>query len=418
VVHFSDLHIGVESYGSTDPETGLSSRMTDILKVFDEVVEYAIGERADIVIFCGDAYKSRDPSQTQQREFAKRIRQLSVAGIPAFLLVGNHDLPNAMGRATTLEIFQTLAVSNIHVGNRPAVHRVNTASGPLQIASLPWLRRTALLGREEGRGLTMEQATGRAQEVLTEAVAFLSREADPSMPTVLAAHASVANARTGSERTMMVGQDPVLLTGNLALSPFDYVALGHIHKAQVLYEHPPIVYSGRLERIDFNEEKDEKGFYVIELDPGASPGSRCVDFRFHSVSARRFLTIETSLEADETNPTRRVLQEVGRYESEAKGAIVRVVVHMPERMEGQLQEAEIRKALKESHYLSLNRDVRRETRVRLGDQPAERLTPMQALELYLDSKKVSPDRKKTLLEYALQVIDMEVEHEEAEGPSA
>jgi len=54
--------------------------------------------KVDLVLFCGDAYKSREPSQTHQREFAKRINRLSTAGIPIFLLVGNHDLPNAIGR--------------------------------------------------------------------------------------------------------------------------------------------------------------------------------------------------------------------------------------------------------------------------------------------------------------------------------
>ena len=79
------------------------------------------------------------PGQTQQREFARRIRYLSEKGIPVFLLVGNHDLPNAVGRATRTEIFDTLAVSGVHVSHKPEIFVVGTADGPLQIASLPWL---------------------------------------------------------------------------------------------------------------------------------------------------------------------------------------------------------------------------------------------------------------------------------------
>src|SRR5436305_10214186 len=110
IVHFADLHIGVENYSRLDPDTGLPSRLLDFLAAFDELVECAIGEQADLVIFAGDAYKSREPSQTHQREFAKRVRRLTQGGIPVFLLVGNHDLPNAISRASALEIFQTLAV--------------------------------------------------------------------------------------------------------------------------------------------------------------------------------------------------------------------------------------------------------------------------------------------------------------------
>src|SRR5512137_2618895 len=112
IIHFADLHLGVETFGHINPETGLSSRLEDYLKALDRVVDYAMERSVDLVLFCGDAYKSREPSQTQQREFAKRIKRLSAGGIPLFLLIGNHDLPNAIGRATTIEIFDTLSVPN------------------------------------------------------------------------------------------------------------------------------------------------------------------------------------------------------------------------------------------------------------------------------------------------------------------
>jgi len=118
ILHFADLHIGVENYGRVDPETGLSTRLMDFLAALDEVVEYALTQDVDLVLLAGDAYKSRDPNQTQQRELAQRLAKLSSAGIPVFLLVGNHDLPHAVGRATAIEIFNTLQVPNLHVGDQ------------------------------------------------------------------------------------------------------------------------------------------------------------------------------------------------------------------------------------------------------------------------------------------------------------
>ncbi|MQY67529.1 MAG: exonuclease SbcCD subunit D, partial [Dehalococcoidia bacterium] len=82
ILHFADLHLGVESYGRIDPTTGLSSRLLDFLKALDQLVDYAIDNKVDLVLFCGDAYKSREPTQTQQREFARRIYRLSSSGIP------------------------------------------------------------------------------------------------------------------------------------------------------------------------------------------------------------------------------------------------------------------------------------------------------------------------------------------------
>ena len=73
IVHTADVHIGVENYGRPAPVTKTSSRLLDFLNTLDEVVDYSISHQADIVLFCGDAYKSRNPSQTHQREFAARI---------------------------------------------------------------------------------------------------------------------------------------------------------------------------------------------------------------------------------------------------------------------------------------------------------------------------------------------------------
>ena len=143
IIHFADLHLGVENYGRINPQTGLSTRLEDFLRSFDELADYAIGQQVDLVLFCGDAYKTREPTQTQQREFARRINRIALAGIPVFLLTGNHDMPNAAGRATATEIFDTLAVHNVTVAGKPGVSRITTPSGDIQIAALPWLRRTA-----------------------------------------------------------------------------------------------------------------------------------------------------------------------------------------------------------------------------------------------------------------------------------
>src|SRR4030043_396909 len=167
IVHFADLHLGVESYGRIDPATGISSRLLDFLAALDQVVDYAINNTVDIVIFSGDAYKSREPSQTQQREFAKRINRRISNDIPIFIVTGNHDLPNAVGKATATEIFDTLEIKNVYVSNRPEVYRIETKSGPLQVASLPWLRRGALLSREDTKNLDFIQINEMMKQALS-----------------------------------------------------------------------------------------------------------------------------------------------------------------------------------------------------------------------------------------------------------
>ncbi len=404
ILHFADLHLGVESYGRIDPTTGLSSRLHDFLAALDQVVDYALQNKVDLVLFCGDAYKSREPSQTQQREFAKRINWLSTSGIPIFLLIGNHDLPNAIGRATSTEIFDTLAVKNVYVSNRPDIYHIPTNSGIIQIASLPWLRRSALLSKEDTKNLDFDQINQRLQQVLTNIITANIPKLDPKLPSILAAHVWVSSAQVGSERSMTIGQEHMLLLSNVANPAFDYIALGHIHKHQVLSHNPPVVYPGSLERLDFSEEEDNKGFYLVEIEPDKETGKRQVSFDFHQVTGRRFLTINIGIESPDPEPTSTVLRAIAEQEDRVRDAIVRLNVSLPAETEGQLRDNDIRNMLKEAYYFTIAKDIQRETRLRLGKWTAEEIPPLDALKAYLESKKVSPERAKLLLEYGEKLI--------------
>jgi exonuclease SbcD len=402
ILHFADLHLGMETYGGVDPATGLSTRLLDVLRSLDEVVEYAVGNDVDLVLFCGDAYKNRDPSQTQQREFAKRLRRLSERGIPVFLLVGNHDLPNAIGRANAVEIFDTLSVNHIHVGNQPDIYSIPTKKGNVQIVALPWLKRSALLSREEAKNLSIEQANDRLQEMMTRRLLSLISELDPSLPSLLAAHIAVSTAKPGSERSMVVGRDPVLLLGNVALPVFDYVALGHIHRHQVLFQNPPVVYAGSLERFDFGDEDEDKGFYVVDVETIGK--EKRVIYEFHKVNARRFVTVTVDIAVEDADPIGTVLKAIAQQHAAIENAVVRVHICLPAALEASVREVEINKALKAAHCAVIAKEVRQEARLRLGELSSQRLSPIEALKIYLEAKKVRDERQKVLLEYGEKLI--------------
>ena len=406
ILHFSDLHIGVENYGRTDPSTGFSTRLMDFLGSFDELVEYALSENVDLVLLAGDAYKGRDPSQTHQREFAKRLARLSAAGIPTFLLVGNHDLPNSPSRATAVDIFPTLTVPHVYVGNSLQNYVVPTKSGPLQVLAVPWPRRSGILSRDESKGLTIDQVRTEVQDRMTRTIQLRSQQLDPNMPALLAGHVTVNGATVGTERSMMLGQDHVLLSGNIAQPQLDYVALGHIHKHQVLrLEGPMMAYSGSLQRVDFSEEGDDKGFCVIDLDPSAPQGRRLADFQFHRVNARPFVTVDAAVSAGDPDPTAAVVRAIGR--KDVAGAVVRVRITLPGELDNRLRDADIRDVLQPAHYVAA---ITRETpetnrRTRLDAESAKDLQPMQALRLYLESRGVGPERREQVLRRAEELLE-------------
>ena len=398
ILHFADLHLGVENYNAgINPETGLSTRLHDFLNALDEVVEYALNNEVDLVLFCGDAYKSREPSQTHQREFARRIWKLSSHGVAVLLLTGNHDLPNAIGRATTVEIFKTLSIPNVVVANTLGTHKIGTRNGTIQIVALPWVRRNALLNRDSTKGLSPEDMIEQVQNKLTDLLTQEIDGLDPEIPAVLAAHITIANAKYGSERSMIMGNDYRLLQSNVASPKFDYIALGHIHKKQVLGQNPPVVYAGSLQRIDFSEEDDEKGFFIVDIDR-----DRKVNFEFVPVKTRGFVTIKVEIGEQEASPTEMVLNAIKRYA--VADAIVRIQISLPERLAKDIDDSAIRKALQAAYQVaSISHDVSRERRPRLSGLSPEGLQPLDALKAYYEAKK-SPLAVEVLLEYGRRII--------------
>ena len=382
-LHFADLHLGVENYGRPNSATGLSTRLEDFLRSFDSLVDHAIEEDVDLVLFCGDAYKTRNPNTTCQREFAARIKRLSDAGIKTVLLAGNHDVPAGMGKAHTLEIFGTLAVDNVIIADRPGTLIVRTKSGPTQIVVIPWPITSQLLTKDEIKGLTSDEVNELISEAIQRAISEEAAKLDRSVPSFLMAHISLFGATFGGERSVIMGHEVVLPLEAVTRPEFDYVALGHLHRHQILHEDPPVIYSGSLEAIDFGEEGEQKGFVVVDIDRGETK----VDFL--PVDARAFQTIDVEVTGDD--PTTQVLEAIA--ECEIAGRVVRVIIRADEEIAARLRDAEIHQALATAdHVGSITKDIRRAASLRLGDVSYEKMMPIELLGVYLTTKEMPPPR--------------------------
>jgi len=407
LLHFADLHVGMENYGKLDPQTGISSRIRDFLDRLDEVVDYAFERDADLVIFAGDAFKTRDPDPTQQREFARRIKRLADR-IPVFMLVGNHDIPGIAARATSIDIFRTLEVGNITVGRSIGSQVLQTRRGPVFLGWVPFPVRGRLIAQEDHRGQSVEELDRAVSALISGELADLARQAaEQAMPRVLVGHFSVGGATYGSERSVMLGRDLVIQKSALADPAWDYVALGHIHKHQNLTPAhprgapaadradgplPPIVYSGSLERIDFGEEVEDKGFCWVQLERGQTR------WEFHRVHARPFRSINVDAR-EEDDPTAAVVAAIQARGVE--GAVVKVTVALREGQETALRRRELEAALAPAaNVAAISVEVERSTRLAgLGASP-ESLTPLQWVERYFAAKQKSPERLERLLRAA------------------
>jgi DNA repair protein SbcD/Mre11 len=397
VLHFADTHIGMENYGKTDPQSGLSSRVVDFLHRMDDMCDFARENDVDLIIFAGDAFKTRAPNPTYQREFAHRIRDLSRLA-PIVMLVGNHDLPPTMLKASSIEIYETLDVPNVWVASNYDVYVIETKRGPVAVGTAPYPIRSRLLEDERTAGMTIAETDALLQENLTNILEDLAAQAELlDMPRLLTAHFTVNGAAVGSERGIMLGRDVAVLLSSLADARWDYVAMGHVHKHQNLTKGqkglPPVVYSGSIERIDFGEEGDPKGFCWLELERGN------VNWEFVQLNARPFVTLKVDLQ-DAANPTDKVLKLIAKHDLE--GAVVRLLLDMSPETETRLNENTIKDELKRVGVYQLagiRKHVEQPVRARLGASP-EGLTTPELLERYFISREISAERRRELLEAA------------------
>jgi exonuclease SbcD len=181
------------------------------------------------------------------------------------------------------------------------------------------------------------------------------------------------------------------------------VALGHIHKGQVLHEYPPVVYSGSLERLDFGDEDDEKGFYLIEIGPDPITGKRKTSYQFHSIDARRFFTLRIEVREADLDPNAVVFLNIMDNLAKIENAIVRLEISLPAELSAKLRDNEIRTLAKLAYSLTISREIRRETRLRLGRNAIEGITPADALKAYLESK-YSAERAEALFAEGQKLI--------------
>ena len=399
ILHFADAHIDMANYGRHDPETGLPLRVLDFLKSLDTIVDAAINEKVDMVIFAGDAYKDRSPAPTFQREWGRRIIRLSQAKIPTLLLVGNHDLSPAIGRAHAIQEFDTLQVPYVRVLQTPELLKPKDLWNlPVQVIAMPWIARSGLMASLDMSATDSSEVFANIESRISELIEGWLEEVDSNLPLILTAHASVQGATFGSERMVMLGSD-LVLPGSLVKNPrFDYVALGHIHKPQDLNEggQPPVIYPGSIERVDFGEAADDRYFIIADV----THGNTKVEWR-KLKEARRFIDRRVVIGSSE-NVTEN-LKDALPKPKEIEGAIIRLTVEYPREYDSLIDESALRKYAEEAFEFHLVKRPQMEARIRLpADQTISSMSPLDLLDQYWRAAKI--EDADTLQKLAQEII--------------
>ena len=389
ILHLSDIHLGSGfSYGHINPETRLNTRFEDFTRALKRCVDDAIAQNVDLVLFGGDAFPDATPPPYIQQAFAREFCRLVAADIPTVLLVGNHDQHLQGAGGASLCIYRTLGVPGFIVGDTLTTHRIETKSGSVQVVTLPWLTRSTLLTRPETQGLSMGEVGSLLLDRLRVALEGEIRRLDPEIPTVLLAHVMTDTARYGAERFLAVGKGFTVPMAILARDCFDYIALGHVHKYQRVSESPLAVYPGSIERLDFSEEKEEKGYIMLDLAKGKASAEFC------SLPARVFKTLEIDL-TEKEDPQAALIEAVQK--KELSEMVVRLAYKLRADQVEMVDNNVVAEALERAHSYSIQPQlVSQLSRPRLPELGVDSsLAPMSALRSYLDNREdlsaIAPD---------------------------
>lgn len=375
IIHAGDLHLGVENYGKQDPYTLTNSRVLDFLRSLDFLILETISSKADLLLITGDIYHMREPSIYIQNEFSKRLIRLADHNIPVVLLIGNHDSLIAIKRVSSLQIFSELRVPNLTIIDEPKLFTINTKSGELQIAGIPFLEPATLREFVVNNKLDNNQQLDLIETVFTKLIDGFLQDIDPKIPSILTAHLTLREAIYQNWRPAMIGNEIYLSEKVLRRKGFSYIALGHIHKSQILSNDkhlPKAAYPGSLDVLDFGEADYNHGFFGVEFSKNN------IDLTFFPVPGQRKLVTLTITADSEEAVISQITKELqaGLYEND----ILRIII----KTNAPIDEQRIRRDFSLYCYLiaSIRYERSIENKTRLKDLSSD-MNPLDSLQQFL-----------------------------------
>ena len=284
-LHTGDLHLDspIEGLSAAAPPEVLAVLRGATTEAWRNVVRTAIAERVDFVVVAGDVFEVSSPTLLGQTRFRDGLAELAAAGIPSYVVHGNHDPLDGRSWAASLHF-------------PDAVHRFGTAA----VEAAPVLRDGTEIARVYGRSYPRAAVTDNY------AAGF---RADPDGPFAIGLLHTNVGDRPGHGNYAPCSVD------DLRASGMDYWALGHIHQPGQVLADPPAYYCGIPQGRDPGE-LGARGCYLVDAD-----AARRVTTRFVATDVVRWQPIEVAIDelADDEALDRACREAIGEAIDAAEG---------------------------------------------------------------------------------------------------
>lgn len=392
-IHIADTHIGVTTHGTEDVNLGMNTRVADFLESLDVAIDYVEEHGIELALFSGDAFHSRNPLMVYVSEFGARIQRLSRL-CKVVMIPGNHDI-TVSRQVSTLGIFSKVDMPNVYATEQAGSFSIDVNGTSVYVACMPFPVLKQYVTTKEMTGLEWKQRKLLFMSRIHAKLDHLAAGSSGEDVRLFMGHFTVQGCQFGSERGMALGLDSEAMYEHVANPVYDYVALGHIHKFQDLSsgrkDVPPVVYSGSLDRVDFGEEQEAKGFVHFSIENGQT------SYQFVDVDARPLTTVRLDV-TDEANPQTAALRalEANKFQADA---ILRVIVDATSRTDVDAEAIEFAMRSRVYKVAAVEVNAKRVERTRtqqVGDMTA--MTDEEQLESYLRTTNISIEESDTLLE--------------------
>lgn len=408
LLHCADIHLGTFNGPEIDGE---NARMLDTVRCMDSLLRTAFDEKVDAILISGDLFnKSQLWDKQRLKEIsiaAKWLRGLTTIA-PTVLMFGTNTHENM----DTFENIREMQIPDLTVVTKPEMHTIRTRSGPLQVAAIPGFDKGYFRSKFPGMDATEENVM--CSKLLGDIVLGLGAQVDITIPSVLMAHYTVVGCELDNGEHVFLQSDVVLPKECIAASPFDLVALGHIHKAQKVENcGRPTFYSGPVNGITFNEEGQDKGFWLHEI--GTIEGDEYVEMphyiesKFIKTPSREFLTMEVDFR-EETDLQAAIdwhLAGIGKEDAllmfPTVGNIVRVHYKCTEEQRKQLSHKVMEQALYKggAFYVAEIKPIQIITALS-KQELSENYGPLENLKSWAEQEEIDPG---PLMELAKPLLD-------------
>ena len=244
-LHLADLHIGKRVNGF--------SMIEDQKFVFEQVYSVIENEKIDGIIMAGDIYDKPVPSAEAVKLFDEMLTRLVSMDLPIFVISGNHDSAERIGFGSDILSAAKVYMSRVYNGNLQKIE-LEDDYGKINVYLLPFIKPATV------KNIYKEAEIKDYDDAL--AYVLNQEKIDETKRNVIVSHQFVTGAmRSESEEVSVGGLDNVSVENYDA---FDYVALGHIHRAQQMGRESAR-YAGTLLKYSFSEEKHNKSMTIVDL---------------------------------------------------------------------------------------------------------------------------------------------------------